>query len=292
MRSLRYSINITLDGCCDHRAILPDEELHRHHAQNLERADALLLGRVTYEMMEAAWRPVAHLQPGHVDDRPNEERAATRRSGDGGRDEGTQIPRGDDQPGRRQGGRCRDASLIGSSPTAVAHMTLAEMIARVHAEVQGRYGRPRMTAELNARGHKCSENTVARVMREHGIRAKAPRQRIRTTDSNRRLPVADNLLARDFDPTEPNRAWSADITCIPTGEEWMYLAVVEDLFSRMTVGRSMAVTGECSEYRGDCLSFRYIRCPRTPSPLRTTSPSLMTTTKCSSSVGRAMRGSR
>ncbi len=59
MRPLRYSINVTLDGCCDHRAILPDEDLHRHAAKNIEQADALLLGRVTYEMMEAAWRPVA-----------------------------------------------------------------------------------------------------------------------------------------------------------------------------------------------------------------------------------------
>jgi dihydrofolate reductase len=59
MRPLRYSINITLDGCCDHRAGIADEELHRHHARNLEQADALLFGRVTYEMMEAAWRPVA-----------------------------------------------------------------------------------------------------------------------------------------------------------------------------------------------------------------------------------------
>ena len=59
MRPLRYSINVTLDGCCDHRAIPADEELHRHHAKNLEQADAILLGRVTYEMMEAAWRPVA-----------------------------------------------------------------------------------------------------------------------------------------------------------------------------------------------------------------------------------------
>lgn len=57
MRPLRYSINVTLDGCCDHRAIPAGEELHRHHAGNLARADALLFGRVTYEMMEAAWRP-------------------------------------------------------------------------------------------------------------------------------------------------------------------------------------------------------------------------------------------
>jgi dihydrofolate reductase len=59
MRPLRYSINVTLDGCCDHRAGSTDEELHRYWGENLARADALLFGRVTYEMMEAAWRPVA-----------------------------------------------------------------------------------------------------------------------------------------------------------------------------------------------------------------------------------------
>ena len=59
MRPLRYSINVTLDGCCDHRAMVPDEELHRHAVENLNRADALLFGRVTYEMMEAAFRSPA-----------------------------------------------------------------------------------------------------------------------------------------------------------------------------------------------------------------------------------------
>src|SRR5215467_12158603 len=62
MRPLRYSINVTLDGCCDHRVVPPDEELqelHRHAVENIEQADALLFGRVTYEMMEAAWRPTA-----------------------------------------------------------------------------------------------------------------------------------------------------------------------------------------------------------------------------------------
>jgi dihydrofolate reductase len=59
MRPLRYSINVTLDGCCDHRAGLPDEELHRYWAESLARADALLFGRVTYDMMETAWRPTA-----------------------------------------------------------------------------------------------------------------------------------------------------------------------------------------------------------------------------------------
>ena len=59
MRPLRYSINVTLDGCCDHREGIADEELHRHWAESLAQADALLFGRVTYEMMEAAWRPPA-----------------------------------------------------------------------------------------------------------------------------------------------------------------------------------------------------------------------------------------
>jgi dihydrofolate reductase len=59
MRPLRYSINVTLDGCCDHRAIVADEDLHRHAVENITQADALLFGRVTYEMMEAAWRPSA-----------------------------------------------------------------------------------------------------------------------------------------------------------------------------------------------------------------------------------------
>ncbi len=65
MRPLRYSINVTLDGCCDHRVGIVDEDLHRHAAENLAQADALLFGRVTYEMMEAAWRwpPPAGARP-------------------------------------------------------------------------------------------------------------------------------------------------------------------------------------------------------------------------------------
>jgi dihydrofolate reductase len=66
MQPLRYSINITLDGCCDHRAIPADEDVHRHAAENLNRADALLLGRVTYELMESAWRGPA--EPGAMPD--------------------------------------------------------------------------------------------------------------------------------------------------------------------------------------------------------------------------------
>ena len=63
MRPLRYCINVTLDGCCDPRAMIADEELHRHAVENLNQADALLFGRVTYQMMETAWRPQARTGP-------------------------------------------------------------------------------------------------------------------------------------------------------------------------------------------------------------------------------------
>src|SRR5436309_837525 len=68
MGPLRYSINVTLDGCCDHRAMFADEDLHRHATENLDQADALLFGRVTYEMMEAAFRPLALAELGLIDE--------------------------------------------------------------------------------------------------------------------------------------------------------------------------------------------------------------------------------
>jgi putative transposase len=128
------------------------------------------------------------------------------------------------------------------SPAEQRRDRLVAAIEQVHAEVKGRYGSPRMTAELNARGHDCTENTVARLMKTHGIRAKAVRRFVRTTDSRHSLPVAENLLGRDFAPPGPNVAWSADITYIPTADGWLYLAVVEDLFSRRVVGWSMDET--------------------------------------------------
>jgi transposase InsO family protein len=113
-------------------------------------------------------------------------------------------------------------------------------IRAVHAEFKARYGSPRVHAELVARGHDCCVNTVARLMREHGIRARAARKFRCTTDSGHGLPVADNLLGRQFDPESPNEAWVADITYIPTREGWLYWAAVEDLYSRRVVGWSTA----------------------------------------------------
>lgn len=114
-------------------------------------------------------------------------------------------------------------------------------IRAIHAEVKARYGSPRIYKELVARGHDCCVNTVAKLMRDNDVRAKTARKfRVRTTDSNHGLPVADNLLDRQFNPSQANEAWTADVTYIPTREGWLYLAAVEDLYSRRVVGCAMA----------------------------------------------------
>ena len=145
-----------------------------------------------------------------------------------------------------------------ASPTEQWREELVEAMQVVHADVKQRYGSPRMTAELKAREYDCSENTVAKLMKTHEIRAKTPKRFVRTTDSNHKLPVAENILDRDFDPTGPNQSWCADITYIPTREGWLYLAVVEDLFSRMIVGWSMDTTME-SRLVVDALSMALAR---------------------------------
>jgi transposase InsO family protein len=118
--------------------------------------------------------------------------------------------------------------------------TLLVAMRAIHAEAKARDGSPRVHAELVARGQDCCVNTVAKWMRENAIVAKTARKFRCTTDSNHDLPVADNLLDRQFDPASPNESWVADITYIPTREGWLYLAVVEDLYSRRVVGWSMA----------------------------------------------------
>jgi transposase InsO family protein len=118
--------------------------------------------------------------------------------------------------------------------------TLRVEIRAVHAEVKERYGSPRIHAELAAKGVDCCVNTVAKLMHDNDIRAKTARKFKNTTDSNHSLPVADNLLDRQFQAAAPNERWLADISYIPTREGWLYLAAVEDLYSRMVVGWSMA----------------------------------------------------
>ena len=125
------------------------------------------------------------------------------------------------------------------STRAQACEALVDTIKVVHAEVKARYGSPRVHAELAARGEPCCVNTVAKLMREHGLVARTKRKFRCTTDSNHDRPVAENVVDRQFEPEAPNQVWTADITYVATREGWLYLAAVEDLYSRRIVGWSM-----------------------------------------------------
>jgi putative transposase len=128
------------------------------------------------------------------------------------------------------------------SARAHADRVLAADIRRVHAGNRAIYGSPRVHAALRAEGWRIGVNRVARLMRHHGIQGRHKRRIPRTTDSKHSLPVAPNLLDRQFTAPAPNRIWLADITYIPTGEGWLYLAVVLDMFSRRVVGWAMSET--------------------------------------------------
>jgi len=113
-------------------------------------------------------------------------------------------------------------------------------IRAVYAENRGAYGWPRIWRQLRAQGIRVGKQRVQRLMQQHGIRARGQRRfRIATTDSRHRLPIAPNLLDRNFTVATPNQVWVGDITAIPTDEGWLFLAVVLDLFSRQVVGWSM-----------------------------------------------------
>ena len=131
------------------------------------------------------------------------------------------------------------------SVTARCHRELGDKIRAIHAARRGRYGSPRIHAELLHAGETCCVNTVAEVMKALGIQAISHRKfRVDTTDSNHASPVADNILNRDFTATKPNEVWLADMSYVPTGEGFLYLSIVEDLFSRRVVGWSMTESME------------------------------------------------
>jgi putative transposase len=121
----------------------------------------------------------------------------------------------------------RDAQLLAS-------------IRRIFAKFRGRYGAPRIHGELAREGFSVSRKRIARLMREAGLRAKGRRKYKPTTDSDHSLPVAPNLLKRDFHTERPDAAWVSDITYIWTRQGWMYLAAILDLYSRKVVGWTLA----------------------------------------------------
>ena len=124
---------------------------------------------------------------------------------------------------------------------AAENRVLLNEIRTAHAASQGRYGSPRVHAALRAGGRKVGRRRIERLMRHHGVRGLiAQRRRVQTTDSRHVFPVAPNLLERKFSATsKPNEVWLADLTYIPTGEGWLYLAAIMDLHTRKVVGWSM-----------------------------------------------------
>jgi transposase InsO family protein len=130
------------------------------------------------------------------------------------------------------------------SPTAraIANESLMAHIRVAFDRSDATYGAPRIHRELRAQGHHASPNRVARLMRQHGLRAVRPSRWVVTTDSAHAEPVAPNRLARHFAVPELNQVWVSDITYIPTQQGWLYLAIVLDLASRRVVGWAMRST--------------------------------------------------
>jgi putative transposase len=126
----------------------------------------------------------------------------------------------------------------------VQNRVLLERIRLVHRKSHGTYGSPRVHRQLIAEGVVCSRGRVERLMSANDIRAKQRRKFVATTDSKHSLPIAPNILKREFGVKEPNKVWTSDITYIPTQEGWLYLAGVMDLCSRTAVGWSMSDTLE------------------------------------------------
>lgn len=119
--------------------------------------------------------------------------------------------------------------------------TLAQDIKQLHAQSRQTYGSPRIQRELRKQGRRHGRHRIGRLMQEQGLcgRQKA-RYRVKTTDSNHDQPIAPNLLAQAPAPTAPNQIWVADITYIQTGQDWLYLAAIMDLYSRKIVGWAMS----------------------------------------------------
>ena len=126
------------------------------------------------------------------------------------------------------------------SPRAAGDQRLKVHIRAAHRASRGTYGAPRIRQQLLKEGFHIGRRRVARLMREEHL-AGTPKKRFRnTTDSSHKQPVADNLLAREFQPTRPDAAWVTDITYVPTSRGFLYLVVFIDLFSKKVVGWAAA----------------------------------------------------
>jgi transposase InsO family protein len=125
-------------------------------------------------------------------------------------------------------------------PGRVSNEALLAHIKAIASEVKDEYGWPRIWKALLTKGVRVGKERVRKLMQLHGIRARGKRKFVTTTDSKHNLPVAANLLDRQFQVDQPNRVWSTDITYVATAEGWLYLTVVIDLFNRQIVGWAVA----------------------------------------------------
>lgn len=135
--------------------------------------------------------------------------------------------------------RWRTAAVARSARQA-AEEQIAARIRAVHADSDGAYGSPRVTAELRAAGEPVNRKRVARIMREHGIIGRHLRKRRKTTVSDPAAGPVPDLLGRDFAVGPPGQRWCGDITYLPVAGRWMYLATVIDIGSRRLLGYSLA----------------------------------------------------
>ena len=130
---------------------------------------------------------------------------------------------------------------LNPGPRAQEDQSLAAEVEAIHTRYRQVYGSPRIVRELRVQGRRHGRRRIARLMRQKGLCGRQKgRYRVQTTDSNHDHPVAPNRLAEAPTPTAPNQIWVADITYIETGEGWLYLAGVLDLYSRKLVGWSMS----------------------------------------------------
>ena len=144
-----------------------------------------------------------------------------------------------------------------SDEAVLAHIKAA------HAGSKGEYGWPRIWKELLSSGVRVGKDRIQKLMKLHGIKARGKKRFVVTTDSKHNLPIAANLLDRNFRPDKPDVVWTSDITYIPTDEGWLYLAAVIDLYARQVVGWSMTSHMETSLV-ADALRMAWFR--RHPEP--------------------------
>lgn len=126
------------------------------------------------------------------------------------------------------------------SARAIANQNLLRDICRIHWDHRKRYGSPRVLRALRAEGQQVGKHRIEKLMQDNNLYAiSKKRVRVMTTESQHNLPVAPNIIDRNFKAFAPNEKWLTDITYIPTGEGWLYLAAVLDLYTRKIVGWAM-----------------------------------------------------